>query len=494
MKIAVTEQKIELASGNDAVSLYIKLRKKYSEKELFLLESLSGPERDCNQSVIGFEPMFSFRVDGKQATFANIAQPDIAKALGHMTGNVEAKNYTVPVKNIDDVFSLLRNTEALFDKSASTDEVGGLGWFGYFGYDTIFLIEDIEKHINRDDALPVISLSVYRGIIQSNLKTGSCTLTFNSLGGENAPDLQEYAALLAGEDMTPSVSDNPTYQAMPTVHKEEYFEWFKEVKHHIDIGDIYQIQLGHEIRIRSSLTPFEVYMRMRKQNPSPYMYFFTTPEDVTLIGASPEMFTNLDGDGNIVMRPIAGTVRKPADEEKRKEAIRTLQNDEKERAEHLMLVDLCRNDIARCCEPKTLQVDELMITEMYSHVIHLVSNVTGKLAPGLDKFDAIAATFPAGTMTGTPKIKAVEIIEETEKSPRGIYAGTLGYFGFNDVMISALCIRTAMWRNGEYSIRASGGVVEDSTAAGEWNETLSKLSSTYLAITGKELSGESFIN
>ncbi|MFD1792693.1 anthranilate synthase component I family protein [Ochrobactrum teleogrylli] len=456
------------------------------------MESLGGPARDCNQTVLGFSPMFSFGVMNGQARFMNFTSAAVAKAVAAMLGVECSDVYIAPVNNAEELFALLRNTEAQFMMKTPASGVDGLGWFGYFGYDTIFMIEEIERCLCRDKEVPVISLAVYRGIVQHDLQTGQCTLTANFVEGEEAFSLDELKALLETEVSHGELPVNPEYQAFPSVGREEYFRWFEKVKHHIDIGDIYQIQLGHEIRIRSKLEPFEVYMRMRKKNPSPYMYFFTTADDVTLIGASPEMFTNLDSQRNVVMRPIAGTVRNPTDEKKRKEASDRLKSDVKETAEHLMLVDLCRNDIARCCQPMSLAVDELMATEAYSHVIHLVSNVTGRLSGGLDKFDAVAATFLAGTMTGTPKLKAVEIIEKIERSPRGIYAGALGYFGFNDVMISALCIRTAIWKDGEYSIRASGGVVEESTALGEWNETISKLSSTYLAITDKELCDESF--
>lgn len=493
MKIPVLAQSCAVEAVDDALEAYLRLRQKYADDALFLLESLSGPERVCTQSIVGFEPLITFSVQGHTARFGHFAVPIIAQAVAEFLGKKVAETYEVPVKNMHDVMHLLREIEALFEPLSVCDGVNGLGWFGYFGYDTIFLIEQIVQKIPRDGTIPVISLAVYRGVIHYHATTQKQTLTMLQFPQEEPCVLESIIEVLQNSVELPSViSEDPSYETIPTVGKKDYLSWFELAKRHIDIGDIYQIQIGHELKIRSEYSPIQVYMRMRSNNPSPYMFLCTTPFAVTLIGASPEMFTNLDQHGKVVMRPIAGTVRNPVDSQERVAIIKQLKNDTKEIAEHVMLVDLCRNDIARCCIPTTLCVDELMVTEIYSHVIHLVSNVIGTMKNGLDKFDAIAATFPAGTMTGTPKVKAVEIIEQLERTPREAYAGTVGYFGFNNIMISALCIRMAICRQGIYSIRASGGIVEDSTAEGEWNETISKLSAAYLAITNKELRSESF--
>lgn len=493
MKLAVATSQVKINSNLNALEIYYSLKRKFTEEQLFLLESLSGPDKDCNQSVIGFDPLLSFTVIDDKAYIECTDSPILAEALGQALGENVKKLYTLPVLNIDDVFGLLRMIEKLFSFSSQAKGIEGLGWFGYFGYDTIFMIEDIKKTLPRENDVPVISLAIYRGIVQLDVKTGNNNLTVNVMQ-DDENSINSIKNLIEQGSEIPTPPMNNTYSVTPTVQRSEYVEWFNKAKLHIDIGDIYQIQLGQELRIKSDLTPLQVYQKMREQNPSPYMYYFTTREKISIIGASPEMFTNLEADGKIVMRPIAGTIKNSSDQQTRNTNIIKLKSDQKENAEHLMLVDLCRNDIARCSIPEFLDVDELMVTELYSHVIHLVSNVTGKVLNGLDKFDVIKATFPAGTMTGTPKIKAIEIIEATENSSRGIYAGTVGYFGFNDVMLSALCIRTAIYLGEEYSIRASGGIVEDSTALGEWNETLSKLGSTYLAVTGKELASESFIN
>ena len=195
-----------------------------------------------------------------------------------------------------------------------------------------------------------------------------------------------------------------------------------------------------------------------------------------------------------MMRPIAGTCIRAKDATENKKLKDALLRDEKEVAEHVMLVDLCRNDIGRICKTNTLKTSGLIIVEEYSHVNHIVSTVVGNLKEDVNTYDAIKATFPAGTMTGAPKIRAMEIIEELEESRRGIYSGALGLIGFNGFVNTALCIRTAIYKDKVFSIRASAGIVADSEPESEWQETLSKLGSSYLAITGKELRNECFVN
>ncbi|GGA12392.1 anthranilate synthase component I [Dyella caseinilytica] len=392
------------------------------------------------------------------------------------------------------LFDALRSIETMFIASSNKARPSspGLGFFGYIGYDAIFSIEKIPKCIDRRGCEDEAQLAIYEGIIHTQLDRSSSSLTVNTCPLWEATPIDHILASMDSNPAIESDSYNYTFESLPTVSRNTYLSWVNKAKRHISIGDIYQIQLGHEIRIDATIPPIETYRRLRKFNPSPYMYYFGTEDGMTVAGASPELFVSLDHSRKVQMRPIAGTARKGTSEAENKSITATLLSDEKECAEHLMLVDLCRNDVSRVCDASTLNVDELMVTEAYSHVIHIVSNVSGYLRTSKDKYDLVAATFPAGTMTGTPKIRAVEIIEDTEISSRGIYAGCIGFFGFDNTMVTALCIRTTTWRNGRYSIRASGGVVEDSTPEGEWNETISKLSSPYFAITNKDLRSEDF--
>ena len=536
MTINATLESHKFVSDLDALSIYRRLRTRYREDQLFLLESLSGPDPDRNRSVIGFEPMLTLSVTGYVITIDPLDNVQLAGLL-EAFGRIEQGVVRHPVPDIQEVFAVLRGIESSFAISGGHEGPFGMGWFGYFGYDTIFMIEDLEERIPRDAALPVISLTLYRGIITLDLKAGGHCATLIHLSGDpggygirgglgsgedeagievSRPDgqpegksaghesarfadilgLLQSDALLA-EDLAQTgagpkdIGPDFPYSAHDTIDRDHFYQWFAKGKEHIAQGDVYQLQLGHEIQVDSRIPPFQVYQRLRLQDPSPYMYYFVTPQGVHVIGASPELFIGLTPDGDITLRPIAGTVGNPGDEEARQSAIRQLTGDPKERAEHLMLVDLGRNDVARCCTPESLEVDRLMTTEVYSHVIHMVSDVVGRIRPGLDKYDVFSAAFPAGTMTGTPKVRAVEIIEETEVSPRGVYAGAVGFLGFDGLVLTALCIRTASYHSGSYHLRASAGIVEDSQPESEWQETMKKMSSAYLAITGKELAHES---
>lgn len=536
MTINATMESHKFVSDLDALSIYRRLRTRYREDQLFLLESLSGPDPDRNRSVIGFEPMLTLSVTGHVMTIDPLDNVQLAGLL-EAFGRIEQGVVRHPVPDIQEVFAVLRGIESSFAISGGHEGPFGMGWFGYFGYDTIFMIEDLEERIPRDAALPVISLTLYRGIITLDLRAGSHCATLIHLSGDpggygirgglgsgedaagievSRPDgqpegesaghesarfadilgLLQSDALLA-EDLARTgagpkdIGPVFPYSAHDTIDRDLFYRWFAKGKEHIAQGDVYQLQLGHEIQVDSRIPPFQVYQRLRLQDPSPYMYYFVTPQGVHVIGASPELFIGLNPDGDITLRPIAGTVGNPGDEEARQAAIRQLTGDPKERAEHLMLVDLGRNDVARCCTPESLEVDRLMTTEVYSHVIHMVSDVVGRIRPGLDKYDVFSAAFPAGTMTGTPKVRAVEIIEETEVSSRGVYAGTVGFLGFDGLVLTALCIRTASYHSGSYHLRASAGIVEDSQPESEWQETMKKMSSAYLAITGKELAHES---
>ena len=530
------------SSDLDALAIYRRLCTLYGENQLFILESLSGPDPDRNRSAIGFEPMLAVSVTDHVMTIDPLDDAQLTGLL-ETFGRIERGVVHLPVPGIQEVFAVLRRLESSFAISGDHEGPFGMGWFGYFGYDTIFMIEDLEERIPRDAALPVISLTLYRGIITLDLKTGGCSATLihvdkdpagcDSPEGEenlrergssapsdaqvpNAPiesgqtghgsaPLEDVLELLqsdASPEQYPEVDgaqssiqggiepDYP-YKAHDTIDRDRFYRWFAKGKEHIAQGDVYQLQLGHEIQVDSRIPPFQVYQRLRLQDPSPYMYYFVTPQGVHVIGASPELFIGLTPDGDITLRPIAGTVGNPGEEEARQAAIRQLTGDPKERAEHLMLVDLGRNDVARCCTPDSLKVDRLMTTEVYSHVIHMVSDVIGRIRSGLDKYDVFSAAFPAGTMTGTPKVRAVEIIEETEVSPRGVYAGAVGFLGFDGLVLTALCIRTASYHSGSYHLRASAGIVEDSQPESEWQETMKKMGSAYLAITGKELAHES---
>lgn len=246
-----------------------------------------------------------------------------------------------------------------------------------------------------------------------------------------------------------------------------------KAKEYIRIGDIFQVVLSQRAHGEIHVDPFQVYRALRILNPSPYM-FFLDYGDYQLVGSSPEIHAKLVGDQAIV-RPIAGTRPRGRTEQEDRALEQELLADEKERAEHLMLIDLARNDIGRCARYGTVRCTELYTVERYSHVMHLVSEVVGRLSPGQDQFDLLAKTFPAGTVTGAPKIRAMEIIEELEKSRRGPYAGTVGYFSLTGDMDTCITIRTMVVRGRTAYLQAGAGIVADSDPDREWQETCNKM-------------------
>ena len=253
---------------------------------------------------------------------------------------------------------------------------------------------------------------------------------------------------------------------------EKYEEIVNKAKQYIKIGDIFQVVPSQRFEQKLARDPFDVYRRLRIINPAPYMFYYQTCESV-LIGSSPEILVRREGN-KVLVRPIAGTRKRGKNQQEDLELIADLLADEKEKAEHVMLVDLGRNDLGRICKYGTVKTTNFMSVEKYSHVIHLVSNVEGELSDLVDGVDVLKATFPAGTLTGSPKIRAMEIIDELENVKRGIYGGVLGYIGFNGNVDLCITIRTIVVKNGVAYVQAGGGVVADSIAENEYMETVNK--------------------
>jgi anthranilate synthase component 1 len=257
-----------------------------------------------------------------------------------------------------------------------------------------------------------------------------------------------------------------------SMEKGEFEAVVDRARHHIAEGDVYQIVPSVQFAGETDLDPFTVYRGLRLLNPSPYMYYCDLG-DTKVIGSSPEALVRLRGTA-AELRPIAGTRPRHNDEPRDRIAEEELAGDAKEAAEHVMLVDLARNDLGRVAVPGSIKVDPYRAIERYSHVIHLVSGVSGILEPGNDAFDLFAAAFPAGTVVGAPKIRALELLRELEPVPRGLYAGTVGYFGHGGSMDQAITIRTVVMSEGRYSYQAGAGIVADSVPSAEWEEVLSK--------------------
>ena len=262
----------------------------------------------------------------------------------------------------------------------------------------------------------------------------------------------------------------------------EFFEAVEQAKAHILAGDIYQVQVAQRFTVPLEGDPFDVYRLLRALNPSPYMYFLKLPA-ITIVGTSPEILVTVQG-RNLRYRPIAGTRRRGRDDVADRRMEEELRSSEKERAEHVMLVDLGRNDLGRVCEIGSVKVTELMTVERYSHVMHLVSNITGRLRPDCTPMDALRACFPAGTVTGAPKIRAMEIIAELERERRGVYAGGIGYLSFTGDLDTCIAIRTMVVKEGLATVQAAAGIVADSVPAEEFLETRNKASALLQALAG----------
>ncbi|MEU1228926.1 anthranilate synthase component I family protein [Streptomyces sp. NPDC005828] len=463
---------------------YRALTGRFGPDEVYLLESAGGPVRDRRYQVVGFGALLSVavtdgvvRVEGEPA----LRGPLLERIRPLVTEDADG---TLRLRTFAGLWPLLRDVQGLFDAEGSATGFR-FGFLSYFGYDTVRYVEDLPYLIEERPDLPDVQLVLHQGCVIRDLADGGTELLLHESDAWPALEAAEITALLASAERThpePAAETVPEADVSDDTDPEAFRADVERCLKHIAVGDIYQVQIGHELSMRSAADPVDVYQRLRRRNASPYMYLASVGGQC-VIGASPELFVRIE-DGTVTMRPIAGTLPRTGDDEA---GAQRLGADPKEVAEHTMLVDLCRNDIGRIAVADSLTVPDEFVVERYSHVLHLVSTVTGQAEPDRDAFDAVAALFPAGTMTGTPKIRAMEIIESIEHSRRGLYAGALGLIDVGGYTNLALCIRTLFHHDGVYRTRASAGIVADSVPSSEWRETLAKMSAAHWAVTGKEL-------
>ena len=300
-------------------------------------------------------------------------------------------------------------------------------------------------------------------------------------GCERLDQLKEQIAGLSVNHAIPIGREVREDDFRSSFSRDDFEAAVERCKDYIESGDIFQVVLSQRLSIPFDAEPMTLYRALRTVNPSPYMYFLDL-DDLQIVGSSPEILVRLEDD-EVTVRPIAGTRRRGQNEEDDRRLEQELISDPKELAEHLMLVDLGRNDVGRIAETGSVKLTSKMQVERYSHVMHIVSNVTGELREDLDAIDALRATFPAGTVSGAPKVRAMEIINELEPVKRGIYAGAVGYIGWNGNMDTAIAIRTAVIADGELHIQAGAGIVADSIPANEWQETLNKGRAIFRAVS-----------
>jgi anthranilate synthase component 1 len=268
----------------------------------------------------------------------------------------------------------------------------------------------------------------------------------------------------------------------------EYLEAVRKAKNYIRAGDIFQVVISQRFSAKTQAAPFQIYRELRALNPSPYL-FYLHMNDIAVVGSSPEMLVKVQG-RDVFYRPIAGTRWRGKDEAEDARLAKEMLASEKERAEHIMLVDLGRNDLGRVCEYGSVKVEQLMSVERYSHVMHLVSSLRGRLREDVDCFDALMACFPAGTVSGAPKVRAMEIIEELERTRRGIYAGGVLYLDFAGNLDSCIALRTMVIKNGVAHVQAGGGIVADSTPEGEYQESVNKSKAPFAALEAAHRKGK----
>ncbi|CAN5709589.1 anthranilate synthase component I [soil metagenome] len=362
------------------------------------------------------------------------------------------------------------------------------GAVGYLGYDCVREIERLPGGPPDDLGLPDLALILTRSFVvfdhfsqRAFVITNVPTFAEDQAGYDEAvARCDDVVERLGGPlDAPPlELATDAAIDFSSVVGDDEFGGWVKRVKEHIYAGDIFQVVPSRRFEARLSGAPFDVYRALRTLNPSPYMYFLhfgatDDHDDIDIAGSSPEPMVRVTGDV-VVARPIAGTRARGADEAEDRALEEDLLKDEKERAEHVMLVDLARNDVGRVARYGSVTVDELMQVERYSHVMHIVSNVSGRLAPGRSAFDALRACFPAGTVSGAPKVRAMEIIDSLEVTRRGPYAGAVGYFDFSGNLDTCITIRTIVATEGRAYVQAGAGVVADSIPEQEVEETRRK--------------------
>ena len=454
------------------VSAFLRISK--GAKFAFLLESVEGGEKLARYSFLGVNPKIVFKSKEKHVDFIS---------NGRRKKSVIRKPLT--------------ELEGLFSKYHAP-KVEGLprfwgGGVGYFGYDLVRHIEKLPRRLKNDLREPDLWLGVYdmvlifdhlkhRILIVKSVDLIFAKTSLDKLYAGAVRDILKVKSLLEKPFRFPKAKSRKkkTSEFVSHTPKERFLKAVEQAKKYIVAGDVFQVVLSQRFSVPLAVEPFSVYRALRSVNPSPYLYFLKMGE-LSIAGSSPEMLVRVE-DGFAETRPIAGTRPRGRCEEEDARLATELLADEKETAEHVMLVDLGRNDIGRVSLGGTVTLTDRMKIEKYSHVMHIVSGVRGKLRPGMGRFEVLASCFPAGTVSGAPKVRAMEIIEELEPARRGIYAGAVGYFDYSGNLDSCIAIRTVVCSRGRAYVQAGAGIVYDSVPEREYEETVSKAAGVLLAV------------
>jgi len=422
---------IPLELTENQFQIYNKISRNYSHS--FLFESLTGPEILAETSVMGFDPKIILK--------------------GYSDKVEITRNGRIEIIQTNDPFEALKKL-LVKSKDQSYRYLGGA--VGVVNYDAIRLVENIPD--THDSPQPLMEFGIYDdGILYDNLHKKLFYFYHNQ---------NRFEQFKISSD---SFEDFKATEVTPNMNQEKFSNIVNKAKQYIHDGDIFQVVLSRKFTFDTDGDNLTLYKTLRRLNPSPYMYHLKQ-DTKTIIGASPEMLVRITND-KVETFPIAGTRKITDDEEKNKQLADELLHDEKELAEHTMLVDLGRNDIGRVCKYGTVHTEELMQIKRFSHVQHIVTHVVGNLAPENDMFDAFKAVFPAGTVSGAPKVRAMEIIDELESEARGPYAGAVGYFSFNGCCDFAIAIRSIFINGNKGFVQSGAGIVSDSIAENEFKET-----------------------
>ncbi len=443
----------------------------------YLLESVEGGEHVARYSFLGSNPSLVIESKGNTVTFTRGDNVDSHEAVGD------------PIEEIRSFMKKFRFVEV----KGLPRFCGGL--VGYMGYDMVRFIEDIPDNNDRDIDMPDMQFILTDTILIFDHVDHKLKVVSNSLVEKDEPaEAYEKACrkidrivekLKSTENIVVDTGDIRTATEIESnFTREDFYKIVEDAKEYIRAGDIIQVVLSQRLKKQTKADPFSIYRALRSINPSPYMFYLKFGKH-RLVGSSPEILVRCEDD-LVEVRPIAGTRKRGATEDEDMRLEKELLADPKERAEHIMLVDLGRNDIGRVCEYSSVQAKEVMHIERYSHVMHIVSDVTGTLKKDKDVFDLLRATFPAGTVSGAPKVRAMEIIDQMENVRRGPYAGSVGYISFSGNIDLCITIRTILMEDGTAYIQAGAGIVLDSDPEKEYEETLNKAMAMMKAIAFAE--------
>ncbi len=462
-----------LADWETPVSAFYKVAQE--SHYAFLLESVTGGEQIARYSYIGLNPTAIVRTRGRTARLWD-------RTTGWRT--LEIPPHQDP---LDIARTYLRRYPYQADPRLPRF-TGGL--VGYLAYDIVRFFERLPETTQDDlqvddcclmepEVLLIFDHALHTIRILVNVAPSACPESdYRRAIGQ----IEQVLARLRTPLPPPPRFEDPNFklQPQPNMTRSAYESAVRKAVDYIYAGDCIQVVLAQRFSVPTSAPPLNIYRALRSINPSPYM-FFLRMDEMTLVGASPEVLVTVEGD-RAVTRPIAGTRPRGSSPEEDAQLAQELLADPKERAEHIMLVDLGRNDLGRVCQYGTVQVPELMVIERYSHVMHIVSEVQGRLRPDADALDVLRACFPAGTVSGAPKVRAMEIIEELEPSRRGAYAGAVGYFSYTGDMDTCITIRTILLKDGVAHVQAGAGIVADSVPEREYQECLNKARASLKAI------------